>query len=85
MNWRRILLMNLLNRRQKFDSDACHLMLKDTDQCYYQRIFPVHNQLIMSSSRKWMPVRLIKKSGMPKIQLTIVAGAMAFALLLLLR
>ena len=32
-----------------------------------------------------MRVRLIKKSGMPKIQLTIVAGAMAFALLLLLR
>ena len=62
MNWRRILLMNLLNRRQKFDSDACHLMLKDTDQCYYQRIFPVISQL----SAKGMCVRLIKKSGMPK-------------------
>ena len=32
MNWRRILLMNLLNRRQRFDSDARRLTLKDTDQ-----------------------------------------------------
>ena len=32
MNRRRILLMNLLNRHQRFDSDARHLTLKDTDQ-----------------------------------------------------
>ena len=31
MNWRRILLINLLNRRQKFESDARRLTLKDTD------------------------------------------------------
>ena len=31
MNRRRILLINLLNRCQRFDSDAHHLTLKDTD------------------------------------------------------
>ena len=31
MNWRRILVINLLNRRQRFDSDARCLTLKDTD------------------------------------------------------
>ena len=31
MNRRRILLINLLNRHQRFDSDACRLTLKDTD------------------------------------------------------
>ena len=34
MNRRRILLMNLLNKRQRFDSDARRLTLKDTDQCW---------------------------------------------------
>ena len=34
MNGRRILQINLLNRRQRFDSDARRLMLKDTDQCH---------------------------------------------------
>ena len=33
MNRRQILLMNLLNRRQRFNSDACRLTLKDMDQC----------------------------------------------------
>ena len=32
MNRRRILLMNLLNRHQRFDSDASRLTLKDMDQ-----------------------------------------------------
>ena len=31
MNWRRILLMNLLNRRQRFNSDESCLTLKDTN------------------------------------------------------
>ena len=31
MNWRRILLINLLNRRQRFDFDAHCLKLKDMD------------------------------------------------------
>ena len=34
MNRRQILLINLLNRRQRFDSDARRLTLKDTDQCH---------------------------------------------------
>ena len=34
MNQCRILLINLLNRHQRFDSDARCLTLKDTDQCY---------------------------------------------------
>ena len=42
MNWRRILLINLLNRHQRFNSDACHLTLKDTDQ--YQMCFFYLNQ-----------------------------------------
>ena len=32
---RRILLINLLNRSQRFDSDARHLTLKDTDHTSY--------------------------------------------------
>ena len=31
MNWRRILLINLLNRRQRFNSNTCRLTLKDKD------------------------------------------------------
>ena len=34
MNRRQILLINLLNRRQRFDSDARRLTLKDTDHCF---------------------------------------------------
>ena len=33
MNRRQILLMNLLNRHQRFNSDACCLALKDMDLC----------------------------------------------------
>ena len=32
MNWRRILLINLHNRRQRFDSNTRRLTLKDMDQ-----------------------------------------------------
>ena len=39
MNRRQILLINLLNRRQRFDSDARRLTLKDTDQCIDNCIF----------------------------------------------
>ena len=38
MNRRRILLI-LLNRCQRFDSDAHHLTLKDTDQKLYSNYF----------------------------------------------
>ena len=34
MNQRQILLINLLNRCQRFDSDARRLTLKDTDHWY---------------------------------------------------
>ena len=33
MIWRRILLINLPNRCQRFDSDARHQTLKDTGHC----------------------------------------------------
>ena len=36
MNWRRILLMNLCNRCQRFDSDARRLTLKDTDHYHFK-------------------------------------------------
>ena len=34
MNRRQILLINLLNRHQRFDSDARRLTLKDTDHLH---------------------------------------------------
>ena len=34
MNWRQILLINLLNRRQRFDSDVRRLTLKDKDHSF---------------------------------------------------
>ena len=43
MNRRQILLINLLNRHQRFDSDARRLTLKDTDHCYVLLIFPLMN------------------------------------------
>ena len=55
MNRRQILLINLLNRRQRFDSDARRLTLKDTDQNQeiFQKMVIFHKyQLFQTETEK---------------------------------
>ena len=72
--------MNLLIRRQRFESDASHLTLKDTDQYKNQKIV----RFLLKNTNAGIPLQITVKGSIEQTNAELIMKALLTLLLLLL-